>query len=151
MQRAELGYPASYMGPRLRAVVEQQLLDDLGQYGVASDGLVLDWSHPCQEGHWTEYLDGSLEEMSEVLVRDRHGEAMAEGWIDFVHTEAEGRLVVFWLFLSLRYGRCWQTVRQSPTVPGHVWQRLSERGKADVAADARWHADPLVLAWQSAR
>ncbi|MBV9358776.1 MAG: hypothetical protein JO023_24990 [Chloroflexi bacterium] len=151
MPTAELRYPASSMGPCLRVMVEQQLLEDLRHYGVASDGLALDWSHPCQEGHWTEYLDGSLEEMSDVAVRDRSGEAVAKGWIDFVHPAADGRLVVFWLFLRLRRGQCWHAAKNSPTIPAHVWQQLSERSKADVATDARWHADPLVLAWQSAR
>src|SRR5205807_6670155 len=53
-----MGYPASAMGPQLRAYVEHQLLTDLQFYGVLTVGLSFDWSNPCQEGHVTRYLDG---------------------------------------------------------------------------------------------
>ena len=59
-----MGYPASAMGPQLRAYVEHQLLTDLQFYGVPTVGLSFDWSNPCQEGHVKRYLDGMLEEMS---------------------------------------------------------------------------------------
>ncbi len=101
---------------------QYQLLQDVRHYGLASDGLVLDSSHPCQEGHWTEYLDGWLEEMSDVVVRDGHGEALAEGWLDFIHTAADNRLVVFWVFLNLRWSGCWQTVKG---VANHPRPRLA--------------------------
>jgi hypothetical protein len=147
---AEMGYPANRMGSRLRELVEQQLLQDLRHYGLAPEGLALDWSNPCQEGHWTEYLDGSLEEMPDVVVRDRSGQAVAEGWIDFIDGVDDGPPAVFWLFLSLGHGRRQQPVKDAPTIPPHVWQRLPERMRAQCAADARWRRDPLVLAWQAA-
>jgi hypothetical protein len=50
------------MGPRLRAEVERQLLEDLQRYyNESTSNLTLDWSNPCPEGHTTEYLDGWME------------------------------------------------------------------------------------------
>ncbi len=80
----ERGHPANEMGPELLAHVERELLLDLRHYGVSTEGFSFDWSNPCQEGHRTEFLDGHLEEMSDVRVIDRIGRPQAQGWIDFV-------------------------------------------------------------------
>lgn len=146
------GYPASAMGPRLRAEVEGQLRADLEHHGVAAAGLTFDWSNPCQEGHVTEHLDGRLESMSDVGVCDAAGAPVASGWIDFVHGTADAPLFVFWLLLRVRDGGRWRDVRTQPVIPAHVWEWLPDRSK-DLCAvegryDARWSRDPLVVAWR---
>jgi len=88
------------MGDRLRREVERQLLLDLEHYRPGSPGekLTIDWSNP---GHCTDFLGGSLESMSDVVVRCSDGKVVADGWIDFVHGGGDGLpLFVFWLFLS---------------------------------------------------
>jgi len=90
-----MGYPASAMGPQLRAYVEHQLLTDLQFYGVPTVGLSFDWSNPCQEGHVTRYLDGMLEEMSDVGVNRSDGTPVAEGWLDFIHGGGDAPLFFF--------------------------------------------------------
>jgi hypothetical protein len=143
------------MGPDLLAYVEAQLLADLHHYGVAVAGLTFDWSNPCQEGHQTSYLDGRLEEMSDVAVLDDRGEPIAEGWIDFIHPSGDLPPVVFWLFLQLRVDGLWERVKRDPTIPLHMWERLPDRTKdrcaADPASDLIWPSDPLIHAWRQSR
>jgi len=89
------------MGPQLRAYVEHQLLTDLQFYGVPTVGLSFDWSNPCQEGHVTRYLDGMLEEMSDVGVNRSDGTPVAEGWLDFIHGGGDAPLFVCLFFSGL--------------------------------------------------
>src|SRR2546423_15242202 len=100
------------MGPLLQKEVEAQLLADLAHYGVVEQGLRIDWSSSCQEGHCTQAVDGNLEELSSVLVQNARSEAVAEGWMDFVHGGGANPLFVFWLFLSiLREGK-WVKIKR---------------------------------------
>lgn len=39
------------MGPKLRRLVETQLIDDLKNYGLNNPNLKFDWSESCVEGH----------------------------------------------------------------------------------------------------
>jgi hypothetical protein len=155
MTRENLGYPASKMGPRLRALVEEQLLVDLQHYGVTSGRLKVDWSDPCQEGHVTECLDGRLEEMSGIRILDPGGSPVAEGWVDFIHGGGEAPLYAFWLFLRIRVDNGWRKVKKHPVIPVHVWEELPELSKELCAKedgyDARWHRDPLVVDWKRRR
>jgi hypothetical protein len=120
------------MGPELLDHVERQLLDDLNHYGIATDGLRIDWLDPVQEGHRTDYLNGTLESMSDVIVRDGRGEPVLEGWIDFVHGAPDGPLFVFWLFLRRRDA---EALKDDPNLPGHVWSRLPERSREVCATE----------------
>jgi len=113
-----MGYPASAMGPQLRAYVEHQLLTDLQFYGVPTVGLSFDWSNPCQEGHVTRYLDGMLEEMSDVGVNRSDGTPVAEGWLDFIHWWRRRPTLCFWLFLRL------DTAGKSGLRPGFVMSSI---------------------------
>ena len=152
---SERAYPASEMGPQLLALVEQQLLDDLRHYGIATDGARFDWSDVTQEGHVTHHLDGMLEDMSDVVVVGPDGEPRARGWLDFVHGAPGAPLFVFWLYLDRRDGDQWTDLKDRPGLPAHVWSRLPERSKELCATegryDARWSKDPLVIAWSTSR
>ena len=152
---AGLPHIVARMGDTLRKEVERQLLVDLGHYrGLASDGLSIDWSNPCQEGHCTEALGGMLEEMSDIAVRDRNGDIVAEGWLDFVHGGGDLPLHVFWLFLDLVDNGVTKPVKKDLTIPLHVWNSLSDASKYALTVergyDSRWHADPKVAALKRA-
>ena len=144
-----MGYPASAMGTQLRAYVEHQFLTDLQFYGVPTVGFSFDWSNPCQEGHVTRYLDGMLEEMSDVGVNRADARPVAEGWLDFIHGGGDAPLFVFWLFLRLRDGDAWRKVKGQATIPRHVWERLSDHSRdvctSETTYDARWSGTLWLL------
>jgi hypothetical protein len=149
----QIPHVVAQMGSALRGEVERQLLTDLGHYRPGStNGLTIDWSDPCQEGHCTDVLDGTLEEMSDVAVRDSAGNMIAEGWVDFVHGGGILPLHVFWLFLDIFDRGEMRKVKDDVGIPAHVWAVMSEASK-DAAAvvgryDARWKDDPKVVAWR---
>jgi hypothetical protein len=149
------GYPADQMGERLRREVEQQLLLDLEHYRPRSSNekLTIDWSDPCQEGHRTDVLGGSLESMSDVVVRRSEAKVVAAGWIDFVHGGGDLPLFAFWLFLDLIDDEAKSVdVKEDPAIPPHIWSKLPLPSK-DVCTvtdryDARWKDDPSVKTWR---
>jgi len=141
------------MGPTLLAEVERQLLVDLAHYGVSQRSLKIDWSDACGEGHCTHYLDGNLlEDLSGLWVIGPQGEALAEGWLDFVHGGEDLPLFVFWLFLRICFNGEWKEVKSEPVIPQHVWDRLPDQSKTactkEGAYDARWSTDPKVRKWK---
>jgi hypothetical protein len=125
------------MGPLLLAEVERQLLADLEHHDFSQLGLKIDWSDACGEGHCTRYLDGNLEALSGLAVVASTGEAVAEGWLDFVHGGDGYPLFVFWLFLSIRIGGEWKKVKSEPVIPEHVWDRLQIRARRLAAGKER--------------
>jgi hypothetical protein len=143
------------MGDRLRREVEDQLLRDLDHYrpGSSDEKLTIDWSNPCQEGHCTDVMGGTLESMSDVFVRRSDGKAVADGWVDFVHGGGDLPLFVFWLFLDLidDEGKS-VDVKKDAAIPSHVWNKLppSSRDACCVTDryDAQWKNDPNVRAWR---
>jgi hypothetical protein len=112
------------MGPVLRAEVERQLLVDLAHYGLSQQGLKIDWSDACGEGHCTRYLDEDVESLSCLGVVDPTGKIVAEGWMDFVHGGDDLPLLVFWDYLSIREGEQWKSVKRDSTLPDHVRDRI---------------------------
>ncbi len=140
------------MGNRLRAEVERQLLLDLTHYGIAPDGLWVDWSDTIGEGHCTDHLGGFLEACSGLRVCNAAGEVLYDGWMDFVHGGDAQPLFVFWLFLDERLaGDEYRELKGDPHLPPHVWAALPESSKRLCGKrgeyDAAWQDAPLVLAW----
>jgi hypothetical protein len=143
--------PVKRLGKQLRAEVERQLLEDFRYYFKdEGEDIAIDWSDPCGEGHQTEYLDGSLENWSDVWVVNAKGERIAEGWIDFVHGGDDHPLFVFWHYLH--WGKDGKEVVQSHGIPQHIWDKLPDSSK-DLCLktgeyDAKWKNDPLVRQWR---
>ena len=139
------------MEPVLLAEVERQLHADLKHYGVTGEKLQFDWSECCQEGHCTHVLGGELEDQSSVCVTSESGEAIAEGWMDFIHGGGTNPLFVFWLFLSIRRGDQWVKVKTDNAIPKHIWATLPAKTKMlctrSKEYDARWANDLLVREW----
>jgi hypothetical protein len=147
-----LPYEVERMGQALRAEVERQLLADLEHYALPADGLRIDWSDSCQEGHVTDVLNGTLEDLSAVVVVDPFGKVVAYGWMDFIHRGGDNPLFVFWLFLTIVRNGQKERVKRKPTIPEHVWSRLPESSRVLCAQaeqyDTRWANDPLVKKWK---
>ncbi len=115
------------MGPELRSYVERKLLEDLSNYLLPEVGgsimeLRFDWSDSCVEGHRMSWLDGEIENFSGIVILDLGQSLVAEGWMEFIETEAE--LEVFWCSL---HGPAIRSRDQSINeVPRHIWDRLSD-------------------------
>lgn len=109
---------AGCLGPRLRLEVERQLFDDLRFYGIPTDGLSIDWSETCPEGRRVHFLDGELENWSDVGVTDAGGALVAGGWIDFV--EHGQNLIVYWDSLSRWVDGRRTDLKKEFGLPAHV-------------------------------
>ncbi len=151
MSLQHLGITAS-MGPLLQKEVESQLLKDLLNYDIDSNGLSIDWSDACQEGHCTQAIDGNLEDLSSVAVIDSKGTVILEGWMDFIHGGGDNPLFVFWLFLDDLRNDKHKKLKAHSDIPLHIWAQLPESTKRLLAAsekyDPRWKHDPLVKSWR---
>ena len=145
-----LGFATS-MSRELRHEVESQLLRDLAHYGVETEGLSIDWSDTCPEGHCTEYLGGRLENWSGVGVLNTSSRCVASGWLEFVHGGSDNPLFVFWEYLDADGSEG----KQKKGIPKHVWDLLPERSKdlcgVEGRYDAAWTMDPLVVEWRRKR
>lgn len=57
-----------------------------------------DWSDCCIEGHRTKYLDGAVENFSNIMVINANEELVADGWMEFIHED--GLFIAYWEFLN---------------------------------------------------
>ena len=115
---------ADCMGPKLRALVESQLVGDLQKYGVRGDGFRFDWSEACIEGHRTELLDGSVENFSGITVYDLENNLIADGWMEFIH---EGDFFhSYWEFVRTWKGEQKLKEKKDVGIPEHIWKLIPE-------------------------
>ena len=108
------------MGPRLRAEVTHQLIEDLKYYGCNEENISLDWSETCIEGRNADWLDGSLDCYSGIRIKDGAGVPIGDGWMDFVVVEERRKLIIYWEFLTIRETK----LKSKPGMPDHIWSRL---------------------------
>ncbi|RZK27784.1 MAG: hypothetical protein EOO61_22960 [Hymenobacter sp.] len=113
---------SNQMGPQLRELVEHQLLKDLLHYGIAREGLRFDWSSSCIEGHSANYLDGSLENFSNIALCNEQNAIVAEGWMEFIL--ASEFFLVYWDNLNI-----WRNGEQIASkkhfgIPPHIWEKI---------------------------
>lgn len=116
------------MGPKLRQFVESKLLLDLNRYmasgsAISSNEVHFDWSESCVEGHRSFWLDGEIENFSNVALFDTNKKMIAEGWMEFIETEVG--IEVFWWFLRSGSDYSIQS-KISNHVPRHIWDKLSD-------------------------
>jgi hypothetical protein len=124
----DFGYSAT-MGPDLRSFVEQNLLDDLQVYGIAIPGASFNWSESCIEGRGDHFLDGYFENYSGISVQNIHGETVIHGWMDFAEGVGGPRFVFYWDFIDAFDGGKWISIKSSPGIPNHIWNKLSDEVK----------------------
>ena len=115
------------MGPKLRNLVESQLLEDLKNYRVEKRYLKFDWSQSCIEGHALEYLDGSVENFSSITVFDEQDRVTAEGWMEFVH--GGEFFLAFWDLVKTWDGNKKLGEKKQFGIPSHVWQKIPDGTK----------------------
>ncbi|HSI91502.1 MAG TPA: hypothetical protein VK927_10330 [Adhaeribacter sp.] len=115
---------AGRMGPELQQLVEKQLLAELPHYKIEKQNLSFDWSGSTGEGRSAEYLDGTVENLSGVLVLDEAGNVVADGWMEFI-LEPDFFLA-YWDHITTREGKKKLAEKQMPGIPKHVWKQLPE-------------------------
>jgi hypothetical protein len=118
------------MGPRLRALVETHLINDILHYGVQKQNLKFDWSESCIEGHDTTYLDGQLENFSGISVFDDNDEPIADGWMEFIH---RGQFfIAYWDFLTIWDKDKIIFEKKGPNVPKHILMQIPDDLKTEI-------------------
>ena len=110
------------MGPQLRKLVEQQLLEDLLHYRIVDEALKFNWSSSCIEGHSANHLDGSLENFSSIALYNERSFIVVEGWMEFIL--ASEFFLVYWDDLTT-----WNNSEQVANkkhfgIPPHIWEKI---------------------------
>ncbi|TYR78832.1 hypothetical protein FZC66_17540 [Priestia megaterium] len=124
----ELGW-SDKMGPKLRALVEEQLIEDLRKYELIGNQFKFDWSESCIEGHDAVYLDGEVENFSGIKVFNEKDELIAEGWMKFIHEPAENFFIAYWEFLSFfEFGKA-RSMKDKVGIPLHIFKRIPKNSR----------------------
>ncbi|RKP55579.1 hypothetical protein D7Z26_10375 [Cohnella endophytica] len=89
------------MGNELRKFVEDQLVKDLFYYYKFTGELRFDWSDSCVEGEDLNYLDGSLDRYSGIMIFNANDEPVADGLMDFEYLMKSDQLIIFWVYLDI--------------------------------------------------
>ncbi|RZK03032.1 MAG: hypothetical protein EOO46_18160 [Flavobacterium sp.] len=119
----DLGLSSS-MGPKLRSLVEQQLADDLINYGINLNEVKFDWSESCIEGHDTRFLDGSLENFSGIAVFDVNDSLIADGWMQFIHEQ--DFFLSYWEYV-VTFNRDEKiSEKRDKGIPDHIWTKIPD-------------------------
>lgn len=72
-------------------------------------------------------MDGSLENFSGILLFNKDDQLVADGWMDFVYTKEQDRLIVYWQFLDIYVeDKVWQ-VKSQPGIPAHLIYLLENK------------------------
>ncbi|MFM7859057.1 MAG: hypothetical protein ACKO96_45820, partial [Flammeovirgaceae bacterium] len=121
---------STILGPRLRTLVETQLIKDLRHYGVEKQNLKFDWSESCIEGHDTDYLDGRLENFSGIAVFDQNDNLIADGWMEFIH---RGQFfLAYWEFVTIWDKDTKVFEKKTPGMPGHILNQIPDDIKTEI-------------------
>jgi hypothetical protein len=119
----ESGFSDS-MGPKLKSLVEKQLVEDLTHYGIIENQYRFDWSESCIEGHDTEYLDGVVENFSGIKIFNQKDEYIAEGWMEYIHESNQNIFLVYWEFLNHYRSGKEIVIKESVGIPVHIYYKL---------------------------
>lgn len=114
------------MGPKLRLLVEEQLIDELKMYGILENQFKFDWSESCIEGHETDYLDGRVENFSGINVFNEKDEHVAEGWMEFIHEPAYDYFIAYWEFLDYLDSGRERSIKDESGIPLHIYNKIPE-------------------------
>jgi len=124
----EIGY-ADSMGPRLKQLVEEMLIEDLKHYYIDNQKLKFDWSQSSIEGKSTKYLDGSLDRYSGISVYDNQDNLVADGWMEFIHEN--DFFIVYWDTLTTidPYKSFKKLADKKIGIPEHIWTKIPDEIK----------------------
>lgn len=126
-----LGF-SNIMGNKLRNKVEEQLINDLMEYGIKENRFKFDWSESIIEGKRTAYLDGEVENFSGIKVYDANDEMVAEGWMEYLYDENESFFIAFWEFLSIYREGKENEIKKESGIPAHVLSKLPKYTRENI-------------------
>ncbi|WP_026908913.1 hypothetical protein [Paucisalibacillus globulus] len=115
------------MGPKIKSLVEKQLVEDLTHYGIIESQYRFDWSESCIEGHDTEYLDGVVENFSGIKIFNQKDEYIAEGWMEYIHESSQNIFLVYWEFLNHYRSGKEIVIKESVGIPLHIFYKLPKK------------------------
>lgn len=121
----DLGH-SDIMGPKLRALVELQLAQDLVNYGIRGMEYRYDWSESCIEGHRLQHLDGEIENFSGIGVFDAQDQLIAGGWMEFVHDKNLSFFLCYWEFVNTYQNGTVIGGKNRGGIPPHIWHQIPE-------------------------
>lgn len=119
----DLGY-ADKMGPKLRTLVEKQLSDDLGFYGLIASEFKFDWSECCIEGDDANYLDGVVENFSGINIFDEKDKHIAAGWMEFIYEPKYNFFICYWEFLAHFNLEKEIDIKDKVGIPLHIFNKI---------------------------
>ena len=122
---------AMTMGPKLKAEVERQLLNDLEIYHVFAGELRFDWSNSCIEGKCMNYLDGSLDCFSGIMIYDAADQLVCDGWMDFYYIEDRDQLIVYWDLLDIYIDGIEVEKKSDFEMPEHIKTKIKMISERD--------------------
>lgn len=115
---------AIIMGPELCKEVERQLISDLTYYtNASSQDYKFDWSKSSVEGHLSEFMDGKLENFSNIGIANDNDEVIGFGWMDYVLESEENIFLVYWEFLNINGIE----YKKRVGIPPHIWNKLPSK------------------------
>ncbi|KRG13690.1 hypothetical protein ACA30_14405 [Virgibacillus soli] len=123
------------MGPKLRLAVEQQLSDDLKEYGIIWNRFKFDWSDSCVEGHEATYLDGRIENFSGINVFNEKDEHIAEGWMEFIHEPRSAFFIAYWEFLDIFDSDKEIRIKDDVGILLHIYHKIPKNIRSNYKAD----------------
>lgn len=115
------------MGPKLRSLVEKQLIEDLKFYGIDKIDLRFDWSESCVEGHCFDHLDGTLENFSGIGVFDNMDHLIAGGWMEYILED--DFFLAYWEFVTTYEKSKVIKEKRDVGIPDHIWQQIPNQYK----------------------
>ena len=91
----EYGDVSDFYEPNLIKKLEEQLSNDLMEYGLKEDKFKFDWSESFAALGRT-YLDVELLDFSYISVFNVNDKIVAEGWMETIHDKSVNFTIAFW-------------------------------------------------------
>ena len=119
------------MGTDLRRVVHTRLIRDLDRIGHPQEGVKIDFSKARKKagGRTDSVHEGKIKEMSGVVVRDKDGNILHKGSVDFLHDKLADEFFCWWA---------------GSGIPEWVWDELDMGVRRRLEKDTHFKSDPRV-------
>jgi len=112
------------MGPKLRQLIETQLVKDLRNYRVSENDLRFDWSQSYGTGHTASHLDGVAENFNRIIVFDKHDNLIADGCMDFIANRFF--FIAYWDLVTTWSDGTIANEKKQQGMPFKIWRQLPE-------------------------
>ena len=122
------------MGPDLRRVVHQQLVEDLVRFYAPNGVVRLDFSRARRKKRAETAHGGEVSEMTGVAAMDGSGQVVHRGRVDFLRDALAEEFHIWWA---------------GDGIPSRVWDHLDTGVRRRLVTDAHFGTDPSVKAFAS--